>query len=61
MLFLFVLYFPGKLYRLDRYLNGGSLLLYIRVDILFRLLTKYKPPENVECLFVEVNIRKKNK
>ena len=34
-------------------------MLYIREDIPSRLLTEYKPPENVECLFVEINIRKK--
>ena len=48
-----------KLYRLDRCSNGGGLMLYIREDIPSRLLTEYKPPENVECLFVEINIRKK--
>ena len=48
-----------KPYRLDRCSNGGGLLLYIREDIPSRLLTEYKPPENVECLFVEINIGKK--
>ena len=48
-----------KTYRLDRCSNGGGLMLYIREDIPSRLLTEYKPPENVECLFVEINIRKK--
>ena len=38
-----------KLYRLDRFSNGGSLLLYIREDIPSGLLTEYKPPENGEC------------
>ena len=48
-----------KLYRLDRCSNGGGLMLYIREDIPSRLLTEYKPPENVECLFVEINIKEK--
>ena len=48
-----------KPYGLDRYSNGGGLMLYIREDIPSRLLTEYKPPENVECLFVEINIRRK--
>ena len=48
-----------KLYRLYRCSNDGNLLRYIREDISSRLLTEYKPPENVECLFVEINIRKK--
>ena len=48
-----------KPYRLDRCSNGGGLLLYIREDIPPRLLNEYKPPENVKCLFGEINIRKK--
>ena len=48
-----------KPYRLDRCSNGGGLLLNIRKDIPSRLLTEYKPPENVECLFLEIDIRKK--
>ena len=44
---------------LDRCSNGGGLLLHIREDIPSRLLTEYKPLENVECLFVEINIKKK--
>ena len=48
-----------KPYRLDRCSNGGSLMLYIREDMPSRLLTEYKPSENVECLFVEINIRRK--
>ena len=39
--------------------NRGGLMLYIIEDIPSRLLTEYKPPENVECLFVEINIRRK--
>ena len=34
-------------------------MLYIREDTPSRLLTEYKPAENVECLFVEINIRRK--
>ena len=45
-------------YRLDRCSNDGGLLIYIREDITFRLFTEYKPPKNVEGLFVEINIRK---
>ena len=47
-----------KPYRLDRYSNDGGLLLYIRENIPSRLSTEYELPENVECLFVEINIRK---
>ena len=48
-----------KPYRLDRSLNGGGILLYVRDDIPSRLLTDYKIKDNLELLFVEVNIRKK--
>ena len=46
-----------KPYRLDRCSNGGVILLFIREDIPSRLLTEYKTPGKVECLFVEINIR----
>ena len=48
-----------KPHRLDRCSNGGGFMFYIREGIPSRLLTDYKPPENVECLFVEINIRRK--
>ena len=43
-----------KPYRLDRCSNGGGLMIYIRENIRCRLLTEYKPPENIECSFVEI-------
>ena len=45
--------------RLDHCSNGGDLL-YIRENIPSRLLNEYKPPANVECLFVEINIKRRN-
>ena len=48
-----------KPYRLDCNSNGGGILLYVRADILSRLLTDYKMKDNLELFFVEVNIRKK--
>ena len=48
-----------KPYRLGRCSNGGGLLLFTREYIPSRLLTEYKVPKNVECLFVEINSRKK--
>ena len=48
-----------KPYRLDHGSNGGGLMLYFREDKPSRLLTKYKPPENVEHLFVEINMRRR--
>ena len=46
-------------YRLDRCTNGGQILLYVRDDISSCLLTEYKLQDNTECLFIEINIRKK--
>ena len=46
-------------YRLDRRANGGGILLHVRDDISSCLLTEYKLQDNTECLFIEINIRKK--
>ena len=48
-----------KPYRLDHSSNRGGILLYVRDDIPSRLLTDYKIKDNVELVFVEVNIQKK--
>ena len=48
-----------KPYRLDRSSTGSGLLLHIRDDTPSRLFTEYKPQENLECLFVEIDIRMK--
>ena len=48
-----------KPHRLDRCSNGDWLLLYIKDDIPSRLLTDHRLPDNVECLFTEINIRNK--
>ena len=49
-----------KSYRLDCCSKGGGLLLFVRGDILSRILTEYKTLTNVECIFIEISIRKKN-
>ena len=49
----------SKPFRLDRCSNGGGIFLYVRDDISSNLLTQYKIEDNIECLYVEVNIRKK--
>ena len=46
-------------FRLGCCSNGGSILLYVRVDIPSSPLSKYKPPRSIECFFVEVNSKKK--
>ena len=49
----------SKPYRLDRCSNGNGILLYVKDDISSRLLTDHRLPDNVECLFTEINIRNK--
>ena len=49
----------SKPYRLDLCSNGGGLLLYIKDGISSRLLTDHRLPDNVECLFTEINIKNK--
>ena len=49
----------SRSYRLDHCTNGGGMLLYVRDEISSCLLTEYKLQDNTECLFIEINIRKK--
>ena len=51
--------FP-KPYRLDHCSNGSGILLYVKDNISSRLLTDHKLPDNVECLFTEINFGNKN-
>ena len=46
-------------YKLDRCANGGGILLSVRDDISSCLLKEYKLQNNIECLFIEINIRKR--
>ena len=49
-------------YRLDRTIAGGAgggILLYIREDIPSKLLYSQQTHNNIECLFVEINLYKK--
>ena len=45
-------------YRLDRNRNGGGVMVYVREDIPSKLLNKHTFTEDVEGLFVEINLRK---
>ena len=47
-----------KPYRLDRNISGGGVMIYVREDIPSERLTKHNLHENVEAIFVEVNLRK---
>ena len=42
-----------------RIYHNGGILLYVRNDIPFRLLTVFKIKDNLELIFIEVNIWKK--
>ena len=47
-----------KPYRLDRNINGGGVIIYVREDIPSKQLNKHKFSKNIEALFVELNLRK---
>ena len=51
---------PGykKPYRKDRNKNGGGVMVYVREDIPSDILLKHKIQENIEAIFVEINLRK---
>ena len=46
--------------RAERSPNDGGILLYVRDNITPRLLTEYKVPEGIACMFVELNVRNKS-
>ena len=45
-------------FRLDRNKFGGGVLIYVREDIPCKQLTKHILPDNIEEIFVEINLRK---
>ena len=45
-------------YGLDRYKNGGRIMIFIRDDIPSRVLTKHVFPDDIKGLFIELNFRK---
>ena len=47
-------------YRLDRNQNGGGVMLYIREDIPSKSLTEIKLDNEIENIFIEINLRSKN-
>ena len=49
----------AKRLRLDRNSRGGSIMLFIRDNIPFRLLKPGNLPSNTEALFIEINFHKK--
>ena len=53
-------YIPGykKPFRKDRNKNGGGVMIYVREDIPSDILVKHSIEENIEAIFVEINLRK---
>ena len=47
-----------KPYRLDRNALGGGILIYVRTDIPSKILEQHELPENIEGIFIEINLRK---
>ena len=48
----------SKPYRFDRNKYGGGVMIYIRYTIPSKILEKHSCPNNIECLFIELNFRK---
>ena len=48
----------SKPYRFDRNKYGGGVMIYIRDTIPSKILEKHSCPNNIECLFTELNFRK---
>ena len=48
----------SKPYRFDRNKYGGGVMIYIRDTIPSKVLGKHSCPNNIECLFIELNFRK---
>ena len=45
-------------YRKDRNKDGGGVMIYVREDIPSDILLKHRIDENIEAIFIEVNLRK---
>ena len=45
-------------FRLDRNVNGGGILIYVREDIICRKLKDHTPLNNVEGIFLELNLKR---
>ena len=45
-------------YRRDRNGNGGSILIYVREDIPSKQLIDHTFPDDIETIFIEINLRK---
>ena len=48
----------SKPYGFNRIRDGGRFVVYIRDTIPNKILEKHSCPNNIECLFIELNLRK---
>ena len=48
----------SKPYRFDRNRNGGGVFIYVREDIPSRELKIHNTPEDIESIFIEINLIK---
>ena len=46
-------------YRLDRTINGGGIILYVREDIPSKIIICPQSTNPIECIFIEINFHKK--
>ena len=44
-------------FRLDRDVNGGGVIIYVKEDIPVKLLKDHATPKNVEGIFLEINLK----
>ena len=51
---------PGfsKPFRRDRNRKGDGVMIYVRENIPSKLLTKHVLPSDIECIFLELNLKK---
>lgn len=44
-------------YRLDQSNRGGGILLFLRKNLIKKLLSRHSPPHEIEILLTELNLR----
>ena len=45
-------------YRLDRNKHGGGVMIFVSEDITSKLVSKHTLPNDIEGMFIEINLRK---
>ena len=49
----------GSPFRLDRNTHGGGVMIYVREHLTCKLIPFQNKPDDIECIFFELNLRKK--